>query len=196
MSSPSKTLDNAVSTSSSGAKRGSAPNTTQTDLLLDIDFGSGGSSSTADTHNQAQVISNQQVTTSGVGSMFDSLDMRTQPVATMATTTVATAAANTSSASGGGGVFGDLVDLFGSNNNTAGSLASHTPQTIPQQVRQSKYHICTMKGLRQENICGFYTNFHATTQIILIMNYSISNIRVCKFFYKGLCTLLTMTFLP
>ena len=87
--------------------------------------------------NQAQVTSNQQVTPSSTGSMFDSLDVRTQPVATMATTATTTAVVTTppnTLSSSGGGVFGDLVDLFGSNNNTAGSLTSHTPQTNPQHV--------------------------------------------------------------
>ena len=58
--------------------------------------------------------------------MFDSLDVRTQPVATAG---ISTAAANTSAS---GGVFGDLADLFGSSNNTG--LVSHTVQTTPQQV--------------------------------------------------------------
>ena len=81
----------------------------------------------------------QQVTGgSGSGTMFDSLDIRTQPVATATTTnTVAAAppAANTSSTSGG--LFGDLVDLFGSNN--SGSF-SQAPQPAPQNV-------CTLKPL-------------------------------------------------
>ena len=58
--------------------------------------------------------------------MFDSLDVRTQPVAPAG---ISTAAANTSAS---GGVFGDLADLFGSSNNTG--LVSHTAQTTPQQV--------------------------------------------------------------
>ena len=68
--------------------------------------------------------------------MFDSLDVHTQPVATTTSTNVAAAtapAATTSSTSGG--LFGNLVDLFGSNNNTASGLFSQPAQVASQNVR-------------------------------------------------------------
>jgi len=65
--------------------------------------------------------------------MFDSLNVRTQPVATTTATTAITTA-NTQSSASVGGMFGDLVDLFGSNSNTTGGSVTQTPQTIPQHV--------------------------------------------------------------
>ena len=64
--------------------------------------------------------------------MFDSLDIRAQPVATVGAAGNVTTTANTS-ASGAGGVFGDLADLFGSSNNSTSGLVSQPPQPVPQQ---------------------------------------------------------------
>lgn len=76
--------------------------------------------------------------------MFDSLDVHTQPVATtIATANMATAPSTSSTnKTGGGGVFGDLVDLFGSNSNTASGLVTQTPQVIPQNVCISCPIVC------------------------------------------------------
>ena len=125
-------------TGSSSVKRGSAPNITQTDLLLDIDFSSSSGSSIAGvTQSQPQpVIPDQLVTSSsGSGTMFDSLDVHTQPVATTTSTNVAAAAPTATTSSTSGGLFGDLVDLFGSNNNTASGLFSQPAQVASQNVR-------------------------------------------------------------
>ena len=127
------TNDNTVNGGIS-AKRGSAPNITQTDLLLDIDFSSNSSNTTAAVvPSQPQATVNQpSVTSSSSGTMFDSLDVHTQPVATTTATTNTATTANMSSASGG--VFGDLVDLFGTSNNTSSGLLSQPPQASPQNV--------------------------------------------------------------
>lgn len=124
--------DSAVTTGSS-PKKGYTPNTTQTDLLLDIDFSSNSDSTSITTQNQSQIMPDQQTTSSGSRTMFDSLGVRTQPVATTAATAVITTVSTQSPASAGG-VFGDLVDLFGSNNNTTSGSVSQTPQTAPQHV--------------------------------------------------------------
>ena len=126
------TRDATVTTS----KGRSAPNTSQTDLLLDIDFGSSSSSSV--TQSQSQVTPNQQVISNGESrTLFNSLDIHTQPVATTATTTVTTAMSTSSSASGG--AFNDLVDLFGSSNSSITGLVSQIPQTAPQHVSTASY---------------------------------------------------------
>jgi len=77
---------------------------------------------------RSQSVPNQQTINNEPTALFDSLDVRTQPVATSSTTT-----SNTS----GGGLYGDLADLFGG---SAPSTSNSTPApSVPSQVRHLYY---------------------------------------------------------
>ncbi|XP_065884904.1 uncharacterized protein [Dysidea avara] len=111
---PSNTSDN--------TRKGSAPNVTQTNLLLDIDFSS---PSTTIIQDRSNSVPNQQTVNNESTTMFDSLDVQTQPVTTSTSTTATTS----------GGLFGDLVDLFGS---SGPSTSNNRPApSVPSQYTQS-----------------------------------------------------------